>query len=53
VYRLGKLLFPNSPRLVRYRKLQLLFIAIILSVLAAGLVALLFYLSNRYSSAPS
>jgi hypothetical protein len=43
VYKLAKLLFPKNPRMVRYRKLQLLFFSIFFSLLAATLVALFFY----------
>jgi len=43
VYRLGKWLFPKNPRMVRYRKLQLLFFTIVFSLLAAVVVALMFY----------
>ncbi len=44
---LGKLLFPNNPRWVRYRKRQLLFFTIGLSLLACALVGLLVFLLNK------
>jgi energy-coupling factor transporter transmembrane protein EcfT len=44
---LGKLLFPKNPKMVRYRKLQLVFIAIIFSVLCCALVGLLIYFLSR------
>jgi hypothetical protein len=44
---LGKLLFPRNPRLVRYRKLRLLFFTIVLIVLSCAVVGLLFYLVSR------
>jgi hypothetical protein len=45
--RLGKLLFPKNPKMVRYRKLQILFIVIFLSVLCCALVGLLVYFMGR------
>lgn len=48
MYRLGKWLFPKNPRMVRYRKLQLLFFTIFLSLLAATLVGAVFYFSNGF-----
>ena len=45
--RLGKLLFPNDPRMVRYRKLRLLFITVFLGVLSCVLVGLLVYFMSR------
>jgi hypothetical protein len=48
MYRLGKWLFPKNPRMVRYRKLQLLFFTIFLSLLAATMVGVVFYVSNGF-----
>jgi hypothetical protein len=45
--RLAKLIFPNNPKLVRHRKLQLLFFTIVLCVLACAVVGLLFYLWDK------
>ena len=52
MYKLGKLLFPKNPRMVRYRKLQLLFFMVFFSLLAAALVALMFYGANQYVGRP-
>jgi hypothetical protein len=47
---LARLFFPDNPRLVRHRKLQLLFFTIALCVLSCAAVGLLFYLlgQSRY-----
>ena len=42
--KLGKWLFPKNPKMVRFRKLQLLFFTIFLSICVCALVAVLFYL---------
>ncbi len=42
------MLFPKTPRLVRLRKLQMLLWLISLSILAAAVLGLLFFLANRY-----
>ena len=47
VDRLGKLLFPKNPKMVRYRKLQILYIMILLGVLACGAMALIIYLLGK------
>lgn len=52
VYKLGKILFPKNPRMVRYRKLQLLFWTIFFSLLAALAVGSLFYLAYQFSGRP-
>jgi hypothetical protein len=44
---LARLLYPNNPRLVRHRKLQLLLFTITLTVLSCAVVALLFYLLGQ------
>ena len=47
--RLAKLLFPNNPKMVRFRKLQALYFAVFLSVgacVAVGLV--IFFLSQAH-----
>ena len=44
---LGKLFFPGNPKLVRHRKLQLLFFTIALIVLACVVVGLMFYLVSK------
>ena len=44
---LARILYPHNPRLVRLRKLQLLFFTITLTVLACAVVGLLFYLLGR------
>jgi hypothetical protein len=44
---LGKLFFPGNPKMVRYRKLQLLFFTIALIVLSCAVVGLLFYLLSK------
>jgi hypothetical protein len=46
---LGKLLYPDNPPRVRARKLQLLFFAVVLSILACAAVGCLFYVFNRYA----
>jgi hypothetical protein len=46
---LATLLFPKNPRLVRLRKLQLLFFTVMLSLLSCAVVGLLFYLLGRSS----
>lgn len=46
-YKLGKILFPKNPRMVRYRKLQLLFFTVFLSVFAAAVVGVLYYLTYQ------
>jgi hypothetical protein len=48
VDRLAKLLFPNNPRMVRYRKLRLFMVAVFLSLFCAALVGLLFYLAYKF-----
>jgi hypothetical protein len=45
--RLGKLLFPKSPRLVRRQKLQTLGFAITFGFLACVIVGLLMYLLTK------
>jgi hypothetical protein len=45
--RLGKLLFPDNPKRVRDRKLQLLFFAVVLGVLSCAVVGLLMFLLNK------
>lgn len=52
MYRLGKLLFPKTPRMVRYRKLQLLFFTVFFSIFAAVAVGLLFYLAYQFTGRP-
>ena len=52
VYKLGKMLFPKNPRMVRYRKLQILFFTVFFAVLAAVLVGLLFYAAYVFSGKP-
>ena len=44
---LGKLLFPKNPKMVRYRKLQVVFIAILFSVLCCALVGLAIFFLSR------
>jgi ABC-type cobalamin transport system permease subunit len=48
VDRLAKKLFPNNPRMVRYRKMRLLMVGVFLSIFSAVVVALLFYFANRF-----
>jgi len=48
VDRLARLLFPNNPRMVRYRKMRLFMFGVFLSLFCAAAVALLFYLANRF-----
>ena len=45
--RLAKIMFPNNPRMVRYRKMRLLLFAVFMSLFAALLVGVLFYFANR------
>jgi hypothetical protein len=45
--RLGKLFFPKNPKMVRYRKMQLVFMAIFFSVLCCALVGLLIFFLSR------
>ena len=52
MYKLAKLLFPNNPRMVRLRKLQLLLWTVTLSLLAAGFVGVLYYLAYRSAGTP-
>ena len=47
MYALGKWLFPKNPRMVRYRKLRILFFAIFFGALACLLVGLMMFLLNR------
>ena len=47
MYALGKWLFPKNPRMVRYRKLRILFFGIFFSVLACLLVGLVMILLNH------
>jgi len=47
MYQLGKWLFPKNPRMVRYRKLRILFFAIAFSVLACVCVGLIMFLLNH------
>jgi len=42
------MLFPNNPRMVRYRKMRLLYAGVFLSILAAVVVGLMFYFANRF-----
>jgi hypothetical protein len=44
LYALGKLLFPKNPRMVRYRKLRILFFALAFCVLGCMLIGLMIYL---------
>jgi hypothetical protein len=44
---LAELLFPKNPRMVRLRKLQLLFFTIALSILSCVLIGLLLFLIGR------
>jgi hypothetical protein len=45
--RLGKLFFPRNPKMVRYRKMQVVYIAILFSVICCGMVGLLVFLLGR------
>lgn len=48
MHKLAKLLFPNNPKWVRYRKLERLFFSIVLTLLACGAVgAIIYYLNLR------
>jgi hypothetical protein len=47
VDRLAKFLFPRQPRMVRWRKMRLLFVGILLSLLSAAVVGALVFLSNK------
>ena len=47
MYRLAKWLFPKQPRLVRERKLRVVFFGIFLSVTACVLIGLLVFFLNR------
>ena len=49
MYKLGKMLFPNNPRMVRYRKLRMLFVLIFLCLLACAVVGGLLFLLNQQS----
>ena len=44
---LGKLFFPGNPKMVRYRKLRLLFFTITLVVLSCAVVGVMFYLLSK------
>ena len=44
---MGKLLFPKNPRMVRYRKLQILYIMVLLGVLCCAVVAGIMYLIGK------
>jgi len=45
--RLGKLLFPHNPKMVRYRKVQLLFIITLCVLLCcAGVGAIVYFLGR-------
>jgi hypothetical protein len=44
---LGKLCFPGNPKLVRYRKLRLLFFTVVLIVTSCTAIGLMFYLLNK------
>ena len=49
MHKLAKLLFPNNPKWVRYRKLERLFFSIVLPLLACGAVgAIIFFLNQRH-----
>ena len=45
--RLTKLLFPKNPRMVRYRKLQVLYIAVFLTVAICAAVGVMIFLLNQ------
>ena len=45
--RLAKLCFPHNPRLVRYRKLRVLFFAVVLSVAACAAVGVMVFLLSQ------
>ena len=45
--RLARILFPRQPRMVRYRKMRLLFVGIFLSLLSATVVGALFFFANK------
>jgi hypothetical protein len=42
------MLFPNNPRMVRYRKMRLLMFGVFMSIFTAAAVGLLFYLANKF-----
>jgi len=44
---LGKWLFPDHPRMVRYRKLRIVFFAIVLGALSCALIGVLLVVINR------
>jgi hypothetical protein len=44
---LAELLFPKNPRMVRLRKLQLLFFTVVLSLLACAFIGLILFLMGR------
>jgi hypothetical protein len=48
--KLSKWLFPNNPKMVRNRKLQVLFFTIVLTLLACVIVGLLLYLMSVHAS---
>jgi len=47
MYKLGKVLFPKNPRLVRYRKLRILGFSIVLSACACLAMGTAIFLLNR------
>jgi hypothetical protein len=47
LYKLGKWLFPKNPRMVRYRKLRILFFAIGFCILGCFIIGLMIYLLYR------
>jgi hypothetical protein len=47
LYKLGKWLFPRNPRMVRYRKLRILFFAIAFSIAGCLVIGLMIYFLYR------
>ena len=47
LYKLGKWLFPKNPRMVRYRKLRILFFAIAFCIAGCLFIGLMIYLLYR------
>jgi flagellar basal body-associated protein FliL len=47
---LGKLLFPRQPRDVQRRKINIILMVLLVSVLFGGLIALMLVLKNKASS---